>query len=62
MMLARVVAVRRPYENCGSWRSRKESDSTYMVEFSAATLELEGAQPRVLVFLNVASADDPVDE
>ena len=62
MILARVVAVGCPYENCGSWRTREERDSTNVVELSASSLELERAQPRVLVFLNVVASDDPVQE
>ena len=62
MVLARIVAMRCPHENCGSGRSGEERDSTYVVEFSAAPLELEGAQPRVLVLLNVATSDDPVQK
>lgn len=44
-------------EDCRSGRRREERDAAYVVESSAASLELERAQPGVLVFLDVVAAD-----
>ena len=57
--LARIVAVGRPHEDGGSRRGGEERDPADVVELPAPSLELERAQPRVLVLRDILASNDP---